>query len=382
MALGYDLPDYCTPIYFHGQRVDVEVDIVAQTIGNISVDIAAQSVGNIAIDIAAQSLGTVDINIAAQAVDINIKTSGGANIIIDKLTQTAYTERRSTLGNRGDTASWDNVTGNNRRGKFFPRGCRGFLNYIGVYCRDAGAAGGTITVYISPHPGMGYVASANVTVPAGAAAGWRSATFNLMWNYDSLFIFLVGSSADIEWGYDTGTPYDAYNSTDAGASWGFLNRRFWFTAAMKGETVGDVPVSGTLNTVEIPSVASDSYSDSITVPTATETTVVEILGAGVVRRMAFEEDHSTMEFRIYIDGVMLNRKSILGGIFFKGDSLNTRGYTVSTPQIQLLVYNANGTCDFVVNIPFEFKRSFKVTAYHNTGANQIARLGVVYNRIT
>lgn len=208
----------------------------------------------------------IDMNIAAQTVDINIKTSGGANIIIDKLTQTAYLERRSTIGNKGPTPSWGSQTGDNRRAKFFPRGCRGFIETIDVYCKDDGEAGGTITVYLSPHPNMGYVASADVTVGAGAGPFFRSATLNRMWNYDSLFIFVVCSSADIKYGYDIGEPRDSFASSDAGATWTRENARNWFQAVMLAETVGDLPVSGTINTIEIPNVAGVKQEVLITVP--------------------------------------------------------------------------------------------------------------------
>ena len=255
------------PIDIKAQTVgNINIDIAAATAkvgitvnaadvtGNIPIDIKAQTVGNINIDIAAQTVGNINVDIKAQTVDLNIKTSGGVNLVIDKLTQTAYLERRSTLSNNGETALWQTSTGDTRRGKFFPRGCRGFIKTIDVYCKDNAAAGGTITVYISPQPSMGYVASADVTVPAGGGADWRSATFNRMWNYDSLFIFVLGSTSDMRLGYDDDADPDAYVSADAGVTWAVGLFRSWFRAVMKGETVGDLPVSGTINTIEIPSL--------------------------------------------------------------------------------------------------------------------------------
>jgi hypothetical protein len=183
--------------------------------------------------------GTVAISGA-----VTVSTAGGTNIIIDVLTQSAYLERRSMLSNNGVTPTWYFVTGNERIGKFFPRGARGFINTVDVYCRDAGSSGGTITVYLSPTPGMGAVASATITVSASGVATWRSATFNLMWKYDSLFIFIVESSAQIEKAEDFDSNFDCFASSDAGATWSYLDRREWFRALMKGETCGDLPVSG------------------------------------------------------------------------------------------------------------------------------------------
>ena len=60
-----------------GAELTLNIDIVAQSVGNISVDIAAQAIGNLTIDIAAQSVGNLSINLAASAItlDINIATS-------------------------------------------------------------------------------------------------------------------------------------------------------------------------------------------------------------------------------------------------------------------------------------------------------------------
>lgn len=53
---------------------DLKVDIVAQTVENIKVDIVAQSVGNLKVDIAAQSISEIKINISAQSVGISIQS--------------------------------------------------------------------------------------------------------------------------------------------------------------------------------------------------------------------------------------------------------------------------------------------------------------------
>jgi hypothetical protein len=203
---------------------------------------------------------TLDVNIKSQTSAISISgavtitsgavtvsTAGGTNIVLDVLTQGAYTERRSAIANNGVASGYAAKTGNDRSGKFFPRGCRGFLTTIYAYCKDAGAAGGTITVYVAPYIGAGAVASADVTVPPGSPAGWLAATFNRMWNYDSLFIWFKSSTADMQMAYDAGSPPDVWNSADAGVSWTFSLGRWHFSVSMFGETCGDVPVSGTVS---------------------------------------------------------------------------------------------------------------------------------------
>ena len=356
---------------------NLNVDITAQTVGNLAVDITAQTVGNISIDIAAQTVGNLNVDIKAQTVDLNIKTSGGVNLVIDKLTQTAYVEDRRTLENKGATPSWTNPTGNLRDGKFFPRGCRGFLATIDVYCKDAGVAGGTITVYISPHPSMGYVASADVTVDAEQTAQWKSATFNRMWNYDSLFIFVVGSTSDMQHAYDSETPYDAYGSTDAGASWTHVDARRWFRAVMKAMTVGDLPVSGTINTIEIPSAGARNESGAIAADPEVEVTLIEFTGAGYVEYVLMVSEAAVKSeqdvYKIYRDGV-----EVFGA---DPDSLNIIGLTASSPKIQVLNHAVDGYCSIATSIRLDFKRSLKVTMTAVAGAGAHNSYATVYSNL-
>lgn len=264
--------------------INIPVNLAQQTMGNVNVNIASSITVNMSItgstinvpvttamgqhvdvDITSSitlnitltgSTITLNINIQSQTVDLNIKTSGGVNIVIDQLTQAAYLERRSTLSNSG-TYSGEYILGSDDcRGKFFPRGARGFIYTIDAYCRDTAAAGGTITVYLSPYIGAGYIYSATITVPAGGARAWRSATFNKMWNYDALFIWVSASNINTRVQYDNGTPYDEFRSSDDGVTWTHYDLRPHLRAVMKAETVGDLPVSGTVNTIEIPTSVS------------------------------------------------------------------------------------------------------------------------------
>lgn len=386
-------PDYTRSVSIVGYTIEsLPIDIVAQTVGNVTIDIAAQSMGNIdiniaasavtldfnlkssditldvdvtaqsvgdiSIDIAAQSVGNLDVDIKAQTVDLNIKTSGGANIVIDELTQTAYLERRSTLSNHGASASYASMTGTTRRGKFFPRGCRGFLNAATLNCKDDGAAGGTITVYLSPYIGAGYVRTGTITVPAGGAADWRNASILKMWEYDSLFVWWVCSSADIKVGYDSGEPYDSHFSTDSGATWNQDSYRFWVRVYMRALSVGDLPVSGTLNTIPISLAAAEHVDDSVAITVNVETTIISVDGMGYceyIRFHAHEEADSHVTFiEVRCDGVEAYHKSL--------STMSSDGFTTSTPGVSLTAYAENGRCVCVLTTRFEFTRLFEVAA--------------------
>jgi len=355
---------------------NLRVDIVAQAIGNLGVDIKAQTVGNLAINIAAQTLGTVAISIAAQVVDLNIKTSGGTNIIIDKLAQGAYTERRISLTNYGASASWWSPTADQRRGKFFPRGAKGFLRSVVVYCRDTGAGGGTITVYAAPYPGAGYLYSAIVTVPAAGAAAWRMATFTKMWGYDSLFLFFVCSGAAIEVGYDVESPQDSYYSTDAGMTWEAEVARWWLYPNISAASVGDLPVSGTLNVVHLPHSAAMRAEASVLVTKDVETTIVEAYGLGYCEYFIFyvhgKADSDDTFMSIWVDGA---------AVFTENPStMSLYGFDPSTPGMALTTCGADVDAVIVVTTRIEFRRHFRVTAT-NYLSNQLVDVDAIVNLI-
>jgi len=355
---------------------NLRVDIVAQAVGNLGVDIKAQTVGNLAINIAAQSLGTVAISIAAQVVDLNIKTSGGTNIVIDKLTQTAYTERRPIVSNHGVTPSWSSKTGTNMDGKFFPRGMRGFVNVVRVYCRDSAAAGGTFTVYLAPFPGAGYLYTGTIAVPAGGSAGWREWAVYKMWEYDSMFIWIVSSVADIQYGYDEGTPYDHYSTTDAGASWVQGNYRLFIELYMVGQTIGDLPVSGTLNVVHLPHSAAMRAEASVLVTKGVETTIVEAYGLGYCEYFIFyvhgKADSDDTFMSIWVDGA---------AVFTENPStMSLYGFDPSTPGMALTTCGADVDAVIVVTTRIEFRRHFRVTAT-NYLSNQLVDVDAIVNLI-
>ena len=279
-------------------------------------------------------------------------------------------ERRSTISNNGTTALWGTMTGDNRASKFFTRGCMGFINTIDIYCKSVGVAG-TITVYISPNLALGYVAAKNITVGAGVGADWRSATFNRMWLSDKLFIFILCSSADIKFGNDMEdhTKDDAYNSTDAGATWTHADNRTWIRVIMKGETEGHGHVAGTVNTIEIPHRSSEEELTVTPVP-AGLSELIKVEGSGELQRLIFNIAHSNLGFILECDGLQSE--------YFYVPTLSLYGFTPTTPAIQLLRYTADSDCtvQYVVNL--EWKKKFRVVVNNFTGGNVDASGRLIY----
>jgi len=171
-------------------------------------------------------------------------TVAADNIIMDVLRVSAYTERRSTLSNNGTSASGP-ISFDYREGKYFPRGCRGFIKDVELYLK--GAAGAvTITVSFRVYPNGSEVFQTSYVLGASAVEGWKTIAVNRPWLYDSMFVVCYSADTTSTVFYrDDGTPYDRYYAVLATPD-EFLTSdfRLWYRVVMAGETCGDVPVSG------------------------------------------------------------------------------------------------------------------------------------------
>jgi len=384
--------------------VTLNINISSQSAFNLNVNIAASGVtlnvnitGSTTINVNITGSTTLNVNISSitagvtfnvnitgsttinvsvtSSVAINIQTTGGTNIIIDKLTVGAYTERRSTLSNNGATpTSWLSITGVNRRSKFFPRGCRGFIWKASIYCKDIGVSGGTITLSFAPNVGMGAIFSATVTVPAGGAAAWREIAINRAWNYDSMHVSILMSSADIQVAYDSDSP-DDYGSGDSGATWYREIQRWWLTVDLIGETVGDIPVSGTINTVEIPNLLSKQNYTLLELAASEDKYATAIEGTGTLLYAMWEADDNgardDLAPRLRVDGE--SPPTIAGWDF----AVYRQLFANAVKDIYLASWDTTTPrYVLVVDLPLKFQRKIEI-GYHNENASE-GRSGYVW----
>lgn len=152
-----------------------------------------------------------------------------------------------------------------------------------------------------------------------------------------------------------------------------------------GQTVGDVPVSGTVNNIPIPnSIVSSGVSSPITVPNNTEISLALITGSGEIDRISLITILSSLEFRFYIDGVLLNEFALNPFAYFEPITLNTLGYTMITPQIQYGSYIVSLTTYYIINmqIRFQFKNSFEVRAFQTSGSSTTAAAAIISDTIS
>lgn len=286
-------------------------------------------------------------------------------------------ERRSLMENDNGVVAPDAppafYTAIDNKGKFFPRGCRGMIQEIHVYCRGAIANG--IQIYLGPHPGVGIVQGVAITPVAGWT--WAVGLIHQMWNYDSLFVWVQRCDAGVDYGYDTAVPYDAHHGDASDAYWNSIDQRLFIRVVYAGETVGDVPVSGTVNTVHLPS--SNSYSvevdKAVAIGVNTMCVAPDIIGycdyiKAVVN--AAPNSEQTM-IRVYTDDVLAMEEQFL--------ELNTHGHTTSTPTVSLSTYLEDGLCVMLIHKRFEFQHRLAVYAF-NAVAVQTVTVTVHPNTLT
>jgi hypothetical protein len=269
-----------------------------------------------------------------------------------------------------------------KRGKFFPRGCRGFITSVEIYCDNPGSASRTFTIKISPMPGMGAVITATLSVAGGSSAAWRAVWLKKFWNYDSMFIW-VSSDDDTygRLGCDAGAPYDYYESTDE-VSWSTLQYRMWFRVNFTGETVGDLPVSGTVNTIEVPSTSTKADSGTKSISAYGNVTLIDFQGAGECVLIGVWSDGKFVYPQIECDGaVALNT---LASYYLQPDALNTRVLPVALgPGVALTKFDTTGNnYAIVISVPIKFRRRFTLRAYNTEGTARNVAASAVFNVIS
>jgi len=256
------------------------------------------------------------------------------------------------------------------KGKFFTRGCRGMIESIQVYCE--GNAFDDLTIRYSPHPCLGPINE--VTIQPAVGWAWQDFVIEEMWDYDSLFIWIHECDDDVSWAYDAELPFDGHEYTvtgadfeDLGATWEDMAIRPFIRTVYTGETPGDVPVSGILNIIPIPSSSSETEKANHIFLVAVDTSIIEIEGAGYCDYVkaiviAGANSHET-RVTIHCDGVRAFREYYV--------NLNTHGHTTSTPTVSLSTYAEDGLCVMLIHKRFEFRRRFEVRARNAFNGQQM-----------
>ena len=353
--------------------------------GTVTVTGAVTVTGTVAISGTVTISGSVSITgsvtisgaVTITSGAVTITTSGGTNIIIDKLLQDAYTGRNVTISNDngvgGPTAPPQNLAAGTYRGKYYPRGCRGFLGTLAIYCIRTGA--GTVTLSYAPQPGIGAVGSVTITPTTGW--NWGAQVVKRFWNYDSLFVWISACSADVSWGYEDIAVDESLESSDSGVTWLPGHFKLYARAAIQSATVGDLPVSGTVNNVPIPGTASLGTGAGVNVPGSSTATILTINGAGYCDLITYEISAAAAsddcKLKIECDGVEVFNVAPV--------TLNAYGFGSSSPGISLGKFTTDGICALWITHRWEFRRSLVIKAEAVSATAQTVEAGAYPNLI-
>jgi len=370
----------------------VAVDIAAQTVSKLAVDIAAQSLPQVAVNIAAQTIANLAVDIAAQTIDklniditaqslpsllSNIKTADGINIIIDKLTQAAYHSRAETFYPGGQTGDPTLFRDADNFGIYYRRGCRGHLDRLEIYLKNTTTVDKTVNFALKENPDGGIILDNIAVTQSPGVTGWVQVDVRRFWPYDSLFIYNKDPySPDLQVGYwDTGEPdgFWMYATERWAYNWQRMAYRIWITAL----SVGDLPVSGTVSSVLLPSSSLGSRSESVVVGPKATATLIDFYGQGRNHLILLWSRIEKMEFSIFID-----ENEVYLVPFGPISPYNLYIYFSAPGQgigLQVTKYDTAGN-NFAIMIttPLEFKYRLKINAYNPEDLSYIAAAAVNY----
>jgi hypothetical protein len=275
-----------------------------------------------------------------------------------------YTERYLVVSADSGITSGEppnSVTGVNFKGKFCPRMMRGMLMKLSVYCKRTGS--GTLKLAYSPNPGLGEIGT--VTITPGSDWSWVDGNVNKMWNYDSLFIWVKDCSADVSYAYDEKGGSYGYSSADSGATWTIENRRHYFRAVFYGKTEEDLPVSGTVNVVELPNTAGALEALTFRNAGPASGSIAFFDGPGVLTgfQVVFKQTSGTvtsnnMQIIIYIDDYV--QEDTVAGLLEAVASTEKTNSPLSFGKID----DTNHIYMFAYNFKLPFKRKLRVELFN------------------
>jgi len=218
-----------------------------------------------------------------------------------------------------------------------------------------------------------------VTQSAGVE-GWVSVAIRRFWNYDSLFIYNKDPySTELQIGYwDTGEEDGFYMY--ATERWYLDWQRSAYRMKVSALSIGDIPVSGTVNSIIIPSSSIGVASDVITVTPGVVETVLDLRGQGRNLHTTLWTNNYDLSWQVSVDdspiAVGANESWSIYTLYdgfiglFGGVGINVTKYDTTNNRFACML-----------TIPFEFKERLKITVYHPTATGIVASASCNYTRV-
>jgi len=268
------------------------------------------------------------------------------------------------------------------RGSFIPHRTKGWIFQIGAYVRS-GAAGGKIYFRLAPTWWGPIIREASITVPANTAAKWMTTYIHLPWAYDTLFIWSY-CDGDVERAYEYNVWLDGSGmgmaDFDRKGLHSLPSYNFWHRVLVTNLNVGDVPVSGTVNVIPVPSSSTGVTSGEVNLIGGERKTIIEIKGAGKNLVTTLFANDLLVSFRIIVDGVKL--------IWWNWDEFNANIFYAyylpvgGTEGFALTKYDTtNARYAFLITHPIEWQKSLKIEAYNPPQPTKTAYASVNYLKL-
>jgi hypothetical protein len=117
--------------------------------------------------------------------------------------------------------TWESLASYERRGKFFPWGCQGYISEIQYYTRNTSEVAQTVTMSLAAMVGAPETFSVSDTIPPGTPESWRTVPVGQVWEDESCFVYFQGPAggAVIPWAGEGAKGADHYYTEDSGATW-------------------------------------------------------------------------------------------------------------------------------------------------------------------
>ena len=337
-------------------------ETVDVNITNSSVTVVVQS-GTINANITNTSINVnvqnkVDVEIKNASIDVNVinsvlsvSVSGQASVSIDNASVylnvkyeqmagkylVAYSESITNL-------NYDYNLGTYEPGFLF-HNARGYIDSFAVYVKNTTGSDQTITIKIAIAPGYPVIYSDTATVPS-TQTGYAWLTLGLMrkfWQYNTIYVRISGPSGVYIGSRSGRWGWGGFRDDNVPMSYIPILRIHYM-----GKSEGDIPVSGTVNTINIPNRTTKvSFSGTMTIVGWVE--VINESFIGTVKKIVFEgsggADLYGSEIRITIDDSVIIEGSLID---------------LALRRIARITYSTNSEFCSVIEMEVPVKNSLKI----------------------
>jgi len=301
---------------------DVNANITNETVDvnitNSSVTVVVQS-GTINANITNTSINVnvqnkVDVEIKNASIDVNVtnsvlsvSVSGQASVSIDNASVYLNVQNEKYTGELkyfDFTSDAPDLLSDYAGYGVLIRNARGFLRDLRIKVKNLTSSNQTLTFCLSIDPTKPPIFEKDFTVPADLDGEWTVfGFFNIWWSYDTLFIYVKETNTNVQfYAKNVGWTSNAFVHYSAGV--GNINFRIAVNILKTGSHYGTIPVSGTVNTINIPNrTARTEYSGPLS-PSGW-TTAIDTEFIGTLRRIVIQASEAKLVnalVRLTIDG--------------------------------------------------------------------------------